>query len=96
MSAWNRGPAGLAAGDAAVFLAGENKDVLLIGEEPNFEGVAGFLGDFVGSFGTGDFTGEQSRSSSCCDVTLRGDLVGNKAEVACKSLTGVLVALETL
>jgi len=85
----------VAAGDAAGFFAGENKDVLLIGEDPSLEGVAGFLGDLVGSFGTGDLTGEQSKSSSCWDVTLRGDLDGNKAEVACKSLTGVIVGLES-
>ena len=105
LAAWNWlisavNTAGLAAaaglaGDC--FLAGENKAVLFKGD-PSLEGVAGFLGDFVGNFGTGDFTGEHRRSSNCCEVTRLGDLVGNNDLVGVgfsdclESFTGVLVA----
>ena len=71
-------------------MAGEKRAVLLRGEEPSLDGVAGFLGDFVGSRGAGDLTGEQRRSSSCCEVTRRGLLVGNRLEAAEFFFTGVL------
>ena len=86
--------AGLA-GDC--FFIGENRAVLFNGD-PSLEGVAGFLGDLVGNFGTGDLTGEHRRSSNCCDVTRLGDLVGNNDLVGVGfsdcllSFTGVLEA----
>ena len=87
MVAWTG--AGLAGTGAAAGLAGEKRAVLLRGEEPSLEGVAGFRGDLEGSLGAGDgaLTGEQSRSSSCCEVTRRGLLDGNK--LAAAFFTGV-------
>ena len=69
------------AGAGPVF-TGENKILL--------EGVAGFRGDLLGIFTAGDLTGEHRRSSSCCDVTRRGLLVGNKEEVVALEPPGLL------
>ena len=72
------------------FLAGEKRAVLFRGEEPSLDGVAGFRGDLVGILTAGDLTGEQRRSSNCCEVTLLGLLVGNKLEAVGAVFTGVL------
>jgi len=69
-------------GFGGVALAGENRAVLLTGEQC-FIGVRGFLGDLATICLAGDcsLTGEQSKSSSCCVVMRLGLFVGKRVLV---------------